>query len=61
MAHAAWHASGYIAHAHGSDTDWARAAHVQFQNGSDHVVVASYSGLYEECDVEYINVFGLVS
>ncbi len=24
-------------------------------------VVASYSGLYEECDVEHINVFGLVS
>ena len=30
------------------------------QNGSDHAVVASYSGLYEECDVEHINVFGLV-
>ena len=26
------------------------------QNGSDHAVVASYSGLYKECDVEHINV-----
>ena len=26
------------------------------QNGSDHAVVTSYSGLYEECDVEHINV-----
>ena len=33
----------------------------ELQNGSDHAVVASYSGLYEECDVEHINVFGLVS
>ena len=32
----------------------------ELQNGSDHAVVASYSGLYEECDVEHINVFGLV-
>ena len=31
------------------------------QNGSDHEVVASYSGLYEKCDVEHINVYGLVS
>ena len=29
---------------------------IYLQNGSDHVVVASYSGLYEECDVEHINV-----
>ena len=33
----------------------------ELQNGSDHEVVASYSGLYEECDVEHINVYGLVS
>ena len=26
-----------------------------FQNGSDHEVVASYSGLYEEGEVEHIN------
>ena len=32
----------------------------ELQNGSDHIVVASYSGLYEEGDVEHINVFGLV-
>ena len=31
----------------------------KLQNGSDHRVVASYSGLYEG-DVEHINVFGLV-
>ena len=35
-------------------------AYVPLQNDSDHAVVASYSGLYEECDVEHINVFGLV-
>ena len=31
------------------------------QNGSDHKVVANYSGLYEEGDVGHINVFGLGS
>ena len=31
--------------------------HNKLQNGSDHAVVASYSGLYEECDVEHINVW----
>ncbi len=32
-------------------------------NDSDHEVVASYSGLYKECDVEhnYINMLGLAS
>jgi len=29
---------------------------VQLQNGSDYKVVASYSGLYEESDVEHINI-----
>ena len=33
---------------------------LKLQNGSDHAVVASYSGLCEKCDVEHINVFGLV-
>ncbi len=33
---------------------------LQLQNGSDHIVVASYSELYEEGDIEHINVFGLV-
>ena len=25
------------------------------QNGSDHIVVASYSGLYEECEFKHIS------
>ena len=33
---------------------------VILQNGSHHRVVASCSGLYEEGDVDHINVFGLV-
>ena len=28
---------------------------IQFENGSDHAVVASYSELYEEGEVEHIN------
>ena len=28
---------------------------IQFKNGSDHAVVASYSELYEEGEVEHIN------
>ena len=28
------------------------------KNGSDHAVVASYSVLYEECEVEISTVFG---
>ena len=28
---------------------------IQFENGSDHAVVASYSELYEEGEVERIN------
>ncbi len=34
--------------------------HVQLQNGSAHTVGTSYSGLYEEGEVEHINVFGPV-
>ncbi len=33
----------------------------ELQNGSDHKVVANYSGLYEECSVSHINVYDLVS
>ena len=29
-------------------------------NYSNHMMVASYTGLYEKGDVEHINVFGLV-
>ena len=29
--------------------------HTQFPNGSDHVVIACYLGLYEEGEVEHIN------
>ncbi len=32
-----------------------------FENGSGHEVAASYSGLYEEGEVEHINVFGQFS
>ena len=35
--------------------------YVKLQNGSDHEVVASYFGIYEECAVEHMNVYGLVS
>ena len=28
---------------------------IQFENGSDHAVAASYSELYEEGEVEHIN------
>ena len=33
----------------------------ELQNGSAHAVGASYSGLYEEGEVEHINVFSLAS
>ena len=32
-----------------------------FSNDSDHKVVVGYSGLYKKYDVEYVNVYSIVS
>ena len=32
-----------------------KPSEIQFKNGSDHAVIASYSELYEEGEVEHIN------
>ncbi len=41
--------------------DYKNCLGVYFENGSGHEVATSYSGLYEECEVEHINVFGQFS
>ena len=41
---------------------WASESRRELQNGSDHAVVASYSGLHEECEVNistYLAEFSL--
>ena len=39
----------------GLATNETEPSEIQFKNGSDHAVAASYSELYEEGEVEHIN------